>query len=114
MPDLIQTYHAILAQGIDPIPAAILAVGMASEASAHTDDRLWTLKECAAYLGISEASVAYQAEHCGLHHRRIGKGGKGDFRFVPDLVREWAAQSDGPQLRIVEAAAPRPRKRVRR
>jgi hypothetical protein len=98
--------------------AGIFAAELRGIVAEPHDPRMWTLKECAGYLNVSEETTAWQAEHEGLPCRRIGKGGKGEYRFVPELVREWARTSpSSPAFKIhhePHRRAPRPAKVVRR
>lgn len=53
-------------------------------------ERLWTLKECAAFLGVSEAKAKEWADE-GMPHIVTNPGAaRVHLRFHPSAVSEWA------------------------
>lgn len=48
-------------------------------------DRLWTIKEVAAYLRVSEATVRNRMDDSGLPYEKIG----GALRFRREVVDRW-------------------------
>jgi excisionase family DNA binding protein len=54
----------------------------------NIEDRLWTVKDVAHYLGVSVNTIyAWRAEGVGPVGRRVGK----HVRFHPADVRQWFA-----------------------
>lgn len=64
------------------------------------DEPLWTVRRTARYLSVSETTVrAWQQAHL-LPFLKVG----GSIRFVPEEIRQWAANQavaprDAPRLR---------------
>jgi excisionase family DNA binding protein len=54
-------------------------------------ERLWTVKDVAAYLGFKKSWVYARVDEGVLPHLRI----VGRIRFDPDAVRAWALQQGG-------------------
>ncbi|MEJ3652542.1 helix-turn-helix domain-containing protein [Actinomycetes bacterium KLBMP 9759] len=53
-----------------------------------TNDRLWTIKDAADYLGVPVQTIyQWRSKGYGPPGRRIGKY----VRFLPDDVRDWVA-----------------------
>jgi excisionase family DNA binding protein len=64
-----------------PMPA----VPRAEESGARLD-RLWTVREAAAFLSVSPSWIYHEAEKGELPHVRIGSM----LRFEPETLREYA------------------------
>lgn len=55
------------------------------------DDRLWTIKDVSAYLGVPVRSIyQWRVRHEGPPALRLGR----HLRWTPQSVREWALAQD--------------------
>lgn len=57
--------------------------------NAPNGDALWTVKQCAKYLNVSESWVYRRTETGEIPHAKLG----GHLRFHPARVRAYAADS---------------------
>lgn len=55
-----------------------------------SDERLWTVKDVAAFLTVTPKTVRYWQTQCHLPFLKIG----GTIRFLPEEVRQWATKPD--------------------
>lgn len=65
---------------------------IAYEAGAKASElpqKAWTLKECAAFLDVSEETISTMAQNRQIPCRRIGQK---PYRFHPQAVSDWLAK----------------------
>lgn len=67
-------------------------------ANETTAERLWTVRECAKYLSMSEKWVYRQVELGTIPFSRLG--GR-TVRFHPQRVREYAAKLTGDGAKVI-------------
>ena len=56
--------------------------------AAALPEKAWTLKECAAFLDVSEETVSTMAQNGQIPCQRVGQK---PYRFHPGKVAEWLA-----------------------
>lgn len=66
-----------------------LSVVPASPARDPSDTSLWTVKECAAFLGTTKHAIYHRVEIGQLPCVRMGGGPRARLRFIPARIRQW-------------------------
>lgn len=56
-----------------------------------TEERLWDISDCAAYLKTNERNVGEMVRKKQIPHFRLGK--RKHIRFVPERVKDWAIKA---------------------
>lgn len=63
----------------------------AGQKAGKVPDKAWTVKECAAFLDVSEETLSTMAQNGEIPCQRVGKK---LYRFHPQAVSEWVADKE--------------------
>lgn len=85
----ITTHIAVLT--IDQVEKIARDAYSAGQRAAQVPEKAWTLKECAAFLDVSEETVSTLAQNGQIPCQRVGRK---LYRFHPGKVAEWVANRE--------------------